>query len=301
MMYLMARGSGHPVLFLHGIPTSCALWDGVIDRLASQFQCIAVDLPGLGRSASTPHGFRNLKDLAASIEAIRIEHRIDKWHVVGHDAGCAIAVHYVHRFPHRVGRLALLTPSMFPELKPFYLFGVLRKPVIGELMAPAINLIFWNVVMRLALAGSRDRNGMLKKFQAPFRGLRGSWRLMSLLRWGHPAEVLERIPTLLPEILVPTLVFHGSKDPAVPELFARRACDLMPNSELILLDSGHFLPISQPVAVAEALARFFGTAESAALPPVVAAAGYGAAFSAPAATKRLAVETVRSQMDRARS
>jgi len=38
----------------------------------------------------------------------------------------------------------------------------------------------------------------------------------------------------------------------VPEAFALRACDLMPNSELILLDSGHFLPASKPEAVAEA-------------------------------------------------
>ncbi len=126
-MYLMARGSGYPVLFLHGMPTSSVLWNGVIERLSGQFQCIAVDLPGLGRSPNTGHGFRNLAELAAAIEDIRIEHRIDKWHVVGHDAGCAIAVHYAHRFAERVGRLALLTPSMFPDLKPFCLFEVLAE------------------------------------------------------------------------------------------------------------------------------------------------------------------------------
>lgn len=269
-MYLVARGHGDPVLFLHGIPTSCALWNGVIAILSGHFQCIAVDLPGLGRSANTPHDFRDLDALAASIEDIRIEHRIEKWHIVGHDGGCAIAVHYAHRFRHRVGRLALLSPSMFPELKPFYLFEVLRKPAIGELMAPVINLLFWNVAMRLALAGSRDRSDMIKRFRAPFRGLRGSWRLMSLLRWGHPAEVLAAIPSLLPGISAPTLVFHGSQDPAVPEAFARRACELMPNSELILLDSGHFLPVNEPVAVAEALGHFFGSVETEGL---VAAAG----------------------------
>ena len=272
-MFLVARGCGYPVLFVHGIPTSCALWNGVIGRLSGQFQCIALDLPGLGRSANTPHGFRNFDQLAAGIEDIRIEHRIEKWHMVGHDAGCAIAVHYAHRFQHRVGRLALLSPSMFPELKPFSLFEVLRKPVLGELLAPAINLLFWNVAMRLALSGSRDRSDMVKKFQSPFRGLPGSWRLMSLLRWGHPAEVLASIPKLLPEILTPTLVFHGSKDPAVPEAFARRACELMPNSELVLLDSGHFLPANEPAAVAQALARFFASEESEPLGSMVAAAG----------------------------
>jgi pimeloyl-ACP methyl ester carboxylesterase len=75
---------------------------------------------------------------------------------------------------------------------------------------------------------------------------------------------------LLPGISAPTLVFHGSQDPAVPEAFARRACELMPNSELILLDSGHFLPVNEPVAVAEALGHFFGSVETEGL---VAAAG----------------------------
>jgi len=211
-----------------------------------------------------------LKELAASIEDIRIDRRIEKWHVVGHDAGCAIAVHYAHRFRDRVGRLALVTPSMFPELEPYFLFEVLRKPVIGELMAPAINLLFWNVAMRLALAGSRDRSELVNRFRAPFRGLRGSWRLMFLLRWGRPAAVLASIPDLLPGISAPTLVFHGSKDPAVPEAFARRACDLIPNSELVLLDSGHFLPANEPAAVAEALGHFFRSDEGEGL---VAAAG----------------------------
>src|SRR5450755_3883953 len=155
-MYLLSRGSGYPILFLHGLPTSSRLWNGVVDRMDSQFTCLAVDLPGLGRTASTPRGLRDLESIVDTLELIRIERCIDKWHLVGHDAGCAIAVHYAHRHKERVGRLALLTPSIFPELKPFYLFEILRKRIVGELMAPFISLLFWSVVMRLASAGNSD-------------------------------------------------------------------------------------------------------------------------------------------------
>jgi len=48
-MHLLSRGSGYPVLFIHGIPTSGQLWTGVIDKLLGRFTCLAVDLPGLGR------------------------------------------------------------------------------------------------------------------------------------------------------------------------------------------------------------------------------------------------------------
>jgi pimeloyl-ACP methyl ester carboxylesterase len=95
--------------------------------------------------------------LAASIEALRIERGIERWHMVGHDAGCAIAVECAHRYPHRVGRLALLTPFIFPDLKPFPLFEVLRKPVVGEVMAPAENLLFWKLVMRVARRGHQHQ------------------------------------------------------------------------------------------------------------------------------------------------
>src|SRR5580692_729643 len=113
--------------------------------------------------------------------------------------------------------MALLSPCLLPELKPFYLFEILRTPVIGEMMAPVINLLFWKVAMRLVAGGNRDLNEIVRDFEAPFGGLRGSWRLMSLLRRGNPADVLASIPALLAEIAAPTLIFQGSKDPVVPE------------------------------------------------------------------------------------
>lgn len=259
-IHQVCSGSGDSVLFLHGMPTSCHLWDRVIKKLCGHFTCIAVDLPGMGHSPRLPQGLRELDALVASIEALRIERGIEKWHLVGHDAGCSIAILYAHRYPHRIGRLALLTPSIFPDLRPFYLFEILRKPLLGELMAPAVNLLFWKLVMRLALEEdtdtSRDRDDIVNDFRAPFHGFAGAWRLMSLLRWGDPADVLASMPQRLAELLVPTLIFHGKRDAAVPLAFATRAASLIPKSEVILLDSGHFLPMSESVTIAHELLRF---------------------------------------------
>jgi len=261
-MYLLSRGSGDPVLFLHGIPTSCRLWDGVVERMEGTFTCMAVDLPGLGRTPKTREGFGELNTIVATLEALRIKNKVEKWHVVGHDAGCVIAVQYAHRYPAHTGRLALLTPSIFPELEPFFLFELLRKPVLGELAAPLINLIFWRLVMRRVLDGSQGGRDALADFRAPFSGPLGAWRLMSLLRWGKPADVLAAIPALLPELLMPTLIFHGALDPAVPANFAMRASGLIPDSEMVLTNSGHFLPMNEPAAIADRLLNFFGKSTS---------------------------------------
>jgi pimeloyl-ACP methyl ester carboxylesterase len=257
-MHFVTCGSGVPVLFIHGMPTSSCLWKGVIQRLCGSFKCVAVDLPGMGETPSRPYGADFLRQFAEQIDQIRIDNDIDQWHVVGHDAGSVIAVHYARYFPQRVGCLALLSPALFPELKPFFLLEALRKPIMGELLAPLIGLIFWKIAMRRALEPAGKTTRILDDFQKPFSGFAGPWEFMRVLRWGKPSSVLADVPRFLPSLMMPTLIFHGSQDPAIPEAFARRASELIPNASMVTLESGHFIPLNQPEPVAARLAGFFG-------------------------------------------
>jgi pimeloyl-ACP methyl ester carboxylesterase len=257
-MYLVSSGSGYPVLFIHGMPTSSRLWSGIIDKLRDTFTCFAVDLPGLGRTPKIPYSPKQLEILAELIEQIRVQRGIEKWHVVGHDAGSAVAVHYAYRYQDRVDHLVLLAPAMFPELKPFHLFRFIRVPVVGELLAPIVSAIFWKAAMRIAQeTGRPESTKAVKDFRAPFSGLRGSWRLMSVLRYGDPSVLLAAVPEMLPHLKVPTLIFHGAQDTAVPQLFSQRASVLIPKSKVLVVDSGHFIPLCNPEMVASELRRFF--------------------------------------------
>lgn len=261
-MHLVRCGSGDPVLFLHGMPTSSQLWYGVTRRLCSRFSCFAVDLPGMGQTPSEPYRPGYLRALADSLDALRRDHGVARWHLVGHDAGSVIAVHYARYYPERVDRLALLSPSLFPELRPYHLLRALRQPVLGELSAPLVQFAFWKIAMQRAVAADEafdryDSMNALASFYAPFAGLTGAWEFMRLLRWGKPAELLADVPHFLPQLTMPALVIHGRRDPAVPESFARRTSTLLPNARLLTLDSGHFLPLNQPEAVANSLAGFF--------------------------------------------
>jgi pimeloyl-ACP methyl ester carboxylesterase len=257
MMHLTRCGSGDPILFIHGMPTSGRLWRGIIERLCGRYTCFAVDLPGLGDSPHQPYDPDFLRHLADQIDSIRIANNIDKWHVVGHDAGSVVAVHYARYFPQHVACMALLSPALFPDLKPFYLLEALRKPIVGEMFAPLIGLIFWKVAMHRAVSGAEYGEQAVGDFYKPFSGLSGSWAFMRVLRWGKPAKVLADVPRFLPSLLMPTLIFHGAQDIAIPEAFARRASELIPNASLVKLESGHFIPLDQPEPVATGLARFF--------------------------------------------
>jgi pimeloyl-ACP methyl ester carboxylesterase len=211
----------------------------------------------MGKTPGLPYDADFLHHLAQQIDQIRIENKIKKWHVVGHDAGSVVAVNYAHYFQEHVGCLALLSPALFPELKPFFLLEALRKPLLGELLAPVIGQVFWKIAMRRALGSSEQGDAMVGNFYKPFSGMGGPWEFMRVLRWGKPAAVLAEIPKFLPTLKMPTLIFHGSHDPAIPEAFARRASELIPNASMVTLDSGHFIPLNQPERVATKLAGFF--------------------------------------------
>ena len=256
-MHHVCRGSGDAVLFIHGIPTNSQLWGGVIDRMCGRHTCFAVDLPGLGNTPQEPYRPGFLHHLAQRIELLRIQNNIQKWHVVGHDGGSAVAVHYVHAFPQHVSRLALLSPAIFPNLKPYYLLECLRKPVIGEVLAPVIAPIFWNVAMRRASVNQEGTLNPLSGVCHTFSGVQGSWRFMRVLRWGKPSEVLAQVPGILPGIEVPTIIFRGLRDSAIPLSFALRAQSLIPGSELVDVDCGHFIPLNRPGFTAERLCEFF--------------------------------------------
>jgi pimeloyl-ACP methyl ester carboxylesterase len=254
-VHCIHQGKGEAILFIHGMPTNRMLWGGIIQQLSSCHRCFAVDLPGMGETPFIPYSPGYLDRLAKQIELLRIQHGVKKWHVVGHDAGSAIAVHYAARFSQHLACLALMSPAIFPELKPFFLLNPLRKPLIGEALAPFLNFVFWQIAMRRAVAG--ESNGALfREFYEPFSGLTGAWQLMRVVRWGRPEDMLGEIPAKLSTLPVPTLIFHGSRD-VLPVTFAERAASLIPHSKMVTLDAGHFMPLDKPKEVAACLRSFF--------------------------------------------
>ena len=249
------RGKGEAVLLIHGMPTNGRLWDGVARDLSRHFRCFVIDLPGMGGTPFLKYSRSYLAQVAEQIEQVRARYQVQSWHVVGHDGGCAIAVQYAHLFHKRVGCMALLSPAILPDLEPFFLLELLRKPFIGEFAAPFVHALFWRIAMRRAIPDAQNAAQRLSFYQN-FSSASGPWKLMRLVRWGRPAIVFEEIPSILKGLDCPTLLIHGSRD-ILPESFASRAADLIANSQLIEIDSGHFIPIERAAEVSQNLMAYF--------------------------------------------
>ena len=62
-------GSGDPVVFLHGNPTSSYLWRNIIAEVEGSARCLAPDLIGMGDSGKNPAGSYRFVDHARYMDA----------------------------------------------------------------------------------------------------------------------------------------------------------------------------------------------------------------------------------------
>lgn len=106
-------GEGPPLVCLPGGPMQDSVYLGDLGGLSAHRRLIMLDLRGTGRSAvpEDPASYR-CDRLVDDVEALREHLSLDRLDLLGHSAGTNLAVLYAARHPERVGRLALITPSV---------------------------------------------------------------------------------------------------------------------------------------------------------------------------------------------
>ncbi|MBV9229329.1 MAG: alpha/beta fold hydrolase, partial [Chloroflexi bacterium] len=94
-------GTGDPIVFLHGNPTSSYLWRNVLPYLQGLGRCLAPDLIGMGDSEklprSGPDSYRFVEHrryLDALLEALGVHERVT---LVVHDWGSVLGFDWANR------------------------------------------------------------------------------------------------------------------------------------------------------------------------------------------------------------
>ncbi|WP_330334145.1 alpha/beta hydrolase [Streptomyces sp. NBC_00536] len=106
-------GDGPPLVCLPGGPMQDSVYLGDLGGLTAHRQLIVLDLRGTGRSAHPADDTSYRCDrLVDDVEALREHLGLARVDLLGHSAGTNLAVLYAARHPERVGRLALITPSV---------------------------------------------------------------------------------------------------------------------------------------------------------------------------------------------
>src|SRR4051794_25151983 len=144
------RGTGAPLVLLHGIGSSRHIWEPVVSSLAEQGEVFTIDLPGFGESAPLPAGVEPAPaTIAGSVADLLDQLGITAPHVVGNSLGGWVGLELARMRP--VASLTLLSPAgLWSGRTPFYTRSSLR--LSRRLARDAERPLSWLVRARLGRA-----------------------------------------------------------------------------------------------------------------------------------------------------
>jgi len=243
---LDVRGSGCPVVFIHGLGGTLNVWEPQIRMLETCFKTIRYDLRGSGRHpASEPLSMEVwIDDLGQLLDELEVE----RAHFVGHSLGTLIVQHFVASFPQRAGSLALL--------------GVNRSP--PEARRASVRQRAEDV-REYGVAAIVD--SLIDSALSPFTRERKPVTIAAIREmicgqdvdgyaWTCEAMAASRRPDLA-GFSGRLLLISGADDNVSPVQISRAMAREYPTAELrVLSECGHWIQLEQAESVNEALHAF---------------------------------------------
>ena len=157
------RGSGAPLVFLHGFGTDHASWRPLVQLLPPDVPLIGIDLPNHGKSNRLP--VVSLQDLAEAVLQRLDEEGVETVHLLGHSLGGGTALAAAVLAPGRVRSLTVLAPAgLGPEINGTFIDGLVAaqtEPALKD----ALQMLFHDPS---ALSGSFVATAF-QQLQAPGR------------------------------------------------------------------------------------------------------------------------------------
>lgn len=144
-MHYVDEGTGDPILFLHGNPTSSYLWRNIIPYVTPLGRAIAPDLIGMGKSDKPPLDYRyhdHYNYLEGFINALDLTNIT----LVLHDWGSGLGFNYAAQNPERIRAVAFMEAMVLPRSWSDFTpdlrvgFKIMRTSIGNRLMVGAANM-----------------------------------------------------------------------------------------------------------------------------------------------------------------
>lgn len=221
-LYSVEKGSGAPLILLHGNGENGAYFARQIEYFSRFFRVIAVDTRGHGRSPRGEAPF-TIRQFAEDLRAFMDEKAVEKADLLGFSDGGNIALVFALRYPERVNRLILNGANLSGGgVKAHY-----QLPIV----------LGWRIASLFAGRSEKARRN------AEMLGL------------------MVNDPAIDPEALCAvknkTLVVAGTRD-MIRERHTRLIAEKIPGAQLVLLPGSHFVAAENPEAFNRAVAEFLG-------------------------------------------
>jgi haloalkane dehalogenase len=175
-MAYVERGSGRPIVFQHGNPTSSYLWRNILPQLADRGRCLALDLIGMGDSDKLADSGPSRYTLAehshywsGALAALGADRDVV---FVLHDWGTALGFDWMRRHPQAAAGVChmegVVKPLSWEEWPPAAVdvFRAMRSPA-GEELVLEKNVFVENILPKSILRKLAPEE--MEAYRAPFR------------------------------------------------------------------------------------------------------------------------------------
>jgi pimeloyl-ACP methyl ester carboxylesterase len=250
-IHVVERGAGPPLVLLHGIMLSSALWVHQLRDLADHHRVIAIDLRGHGQSlpGATGSGIEILaSDVRTVLSALDVEHAV----IVGHSMGGMVALQLATSLSlaerrRRIAGIILTSTTAGPFATVPGFTGVVR--LTGPVTAQA--LLIGERLGAKALP-SRDLRWWLTRLGFGADAPAVQVRFVEAMHRGTPSRTLAdligsvatfNLSAKLGSLDLPVLIVVGSHDKLTAPRHARRMASALPEASLVELPRCGHMPM----------------------------------------------------------
>ncbi len=245
-LHVEERGTGFPILGIHGTPSSAVMWEGAAATLAHHGRCITYDRRGFLRSGvpATSESVDlgdHVEDARALLELLDATPAI----VIGRSTGGLVALEFALAHPSTVRALVLLEPAVFtidPEVEA-WAGGLRRRTADAAAEDPdgAAEAVF-----RLWL-GDAMWESLPGELQAMFArtspGVRAELDGDGLDLSAHPRRYTD---DELAAVTMPALIVAADESPEPLRRVAVRLAERLPDARLAPVEGGHLIDPAGP-------------------------------------------------------
>ena len=256
-LHVEVTGDGRPVVLVHGLGLSSALWNRMRDSFGAGYRLVLVDLRGAGRSHELERTDLSLARWADDLAEVVRELELDRPVLVGHSLGASIVLKYALERPGEVGALVLLgAEANLSNLAPRMLAAAERIESVG--LESWVDE-FWSKNPPFSQLSLQRDPSILDEYRA---------RLLEnddvdYVRQCRAIASAESLADRLGEVAQPVLVVvGGSDDRTLPE-HGRQLAQAIPQARLVeLAGVGHTIPLEAPADTARAITEFLREVEA---------------------------------------
>ncbi|MFK7933925.1 MAG: alpha/beta fold hydrolase [Saprospiraceae bacterium] len=249
------------LVLVHGFPTASWDWNKIWDELAEDYHLLAPDMIGFGYSDKPKKYNYSIFDQANLFEEFLAAKGIQRTHILSHDYGDTVVQEMLARFNERQAKgekgleiqsICMLNGGIFPEVhRPRLIQKLLLSP-IGFMLTHFIGRHTIDRNFNAIWGDNKPTDQEIDEFYELLAYNNGRGRFHKLIYYiTERHQNRDRWVNALIDATIPLRLIDGALDPISGRHMAERYLEIVPNPDVVILDTvGHY---PQTEAAAEVL------------------------------------------------